>query len=135
MDSVDTSLCIHRQLDDHSHLFTMVEGTRDAVKAMANYIEQLQLAHKWYGKGHIRLLVDARDAAGLPVRYLFEILSDYNRSYPELEPPGLTLAYLRSPDAVILDIYHMMAELFEPPLRVQFFIDEEKAKRWLLESN
>ena len=61
-------------------------------------------------------------------RYLFEILSDYNRAYPDLEPPGLKLAFLRSPDTVILDIYHMMAELFDPPLSIQFFIDEDAAQ-------
>ena len=134
MDTLNTSLCSHQPLDNHNHVFRMVEGTRDSINVMAYYIEQLQLANKWYGKGHICLLVDARSAAGLPIRYLFEVLSDYNRPYPDLEPPRLTLAYLRSPDAVILDIYHMMAELFEPPITVQFFIDEERAKRWLLET-
>lgn len=135
MKTVDSTLCVHQMLDKHSHMFTMAEGTRETVKTMAHYIEQIQMEHKWYGTKRIRLLIDARSAVALPVRYLFEVLNDYNRAYPNLEPPRLMLAYLRSPDAVILDIYHMMAELFEPPLTVQFFIDEERAKRWLLESS
>lgn len=135
MNTVDSSLCVYEKLDEHSHMFMMAEGTREAVKTMAHYIEQIQVAHEWYGREQIRLLVDARSAVGLPIRYLFELLSDYNRAYPNLEPPRLKLALVRSPDAVILDIYHMMAELFEPPLTVQFFIDEDRAKRWLLESD
>lgn len=134
MDTVDTTLCIHQKLDEGTHRFTLLEGSRETVRALAQSIEGLQLSHQWYGMGHIRLLVDARSAVGLPVRYLFEILSDYNRAYPELDPPRLSLAYIRSPETVILDIYHMMAELFEPPLTLQFFIEEDHAERWLLET-
>ncbi|MGB7339803.1 MAG: hypothetical protein WBC91_12990 [Phototrophicaceae bacterium] len=133
MDKVDTSLCVHQILATSKHRFSLVEGSRDAVRALANHIEQLQITHQWYGKGHIFLLIDARSAVGLPIRYLFEVLSDYNRSYEDLEAPKLTLAYLRSPDTVILDVYHMMAELFDPPLSVQFFIEEAHAERWLME--
>lgn len=131
MDKVDTSLCVHQALAPTTHKFDLVEGSREAVRALANHVEQLQVIHQWYGKEHILLLVDARNAVGLPIRYLFEILSDYNRPYDGLESPKLTLAYLRSPDTVILDVYHMMAELFEPPLSVQFFIEEDHALRWL----
>jgi len=135
MDQVNNELCTRRAINDNTHAFVMSGGTRDAVKAMANHIEELQLARQWYGIDQIRMLVDAREAVGLPIRYLFEILSDYNRAYPDLEPPGLKLAFLRSPDTVILDIYHMMAELFDPPLSIQFFIDEDAAKRWLMKSD
>lgn len=129
------SLCSYKVHDNNTYTFELSEGSRDAVKALADCIEKLQLDGKWYGKGHLRLLVDARIAVGLPIRYLFEVLSDYNRPYPNLEPPKLSLAYLRSPDTVILDVYHMLAELFEPPLTVQFFTDDARAKRWLSESN
>jgi hypothetical protein len=72
-----------------------------------------------------------RAAVNLPIRYLFEMLSDYNRSYPNLAAPQVKMAYLRSPETVVLDVYSMMAELFEPPLTVQFFTDETKARAWL----
>ncbi|MEM9952253.1 MAG: hypothetical protein AAF846_11660 [Chloroflexota bacterium] len=134
MDKVDSSLCAYEALADRTHAFTFSQGSREAVQAFAYQIEQLQLNRQWYGKGQLYLLVDARGAVSLPVRYLFEILSDYNREYPDLEPPRLTLAYLRSPDMVILDSYHMMAELLSPPLTIQFFIEEDHAKRWLAEA-
>lgn len=129
--SVDNTLCEYTALAGNTHRFIFHAGSRDAVKEWAQHIERLQLAQNWYGQDHIRLLLDARDAVNLPIRYLFEMLSDYNRPYPNLEPPHLTMAYLRSPDTVILDIYLMMAELFEPPLTVQFFTDDAKAQAWL----
>ena len=131
---VDSPLCLHNTLDNQTHTFILNEGSREAVDVWANYIEQLQIDHQWYGLGHIRLLVDARDAMGLPIRYLFEMLSDYNRAYEHLDPPRITLAYLRNPDTVILDVYHMMAEYFDPPLTVQFFTDADRAEQWLLQS-
>lgn len=131
---VNSPLCLHQTLDNQTHSFILHEGSRKAVDVWAHHIEQLQIDRKWYGLGHIRLLVDAREAKGLPIRYLFEMLSDYNRAYEGLEPPHITLAYLRNPDTVILDVYHMMAEYFEPPLTVQFFTDEARAKNWLINS-
>jgi hypothetical protein len=135
MESVNTALCEHHVLGTNQHLFIFREGNREAVKAWAHHIEQLQLARHWYNTSHLKLLVDARSAVDLPIRYLFETLSDYNRAYPDLEAPRVSMAYLRSPDTPILEIYQMMAELFEPPLTVQFFLDEDKAQRWLQDSN
>lgn len=134
MNTIDISLCKHQALNDFTHLFIFQTGGRKAVEAWAQYIETLQVEHQWYSKKHIKLLIDARQAIKLPIRYLFEILSDYNRVYPDLEPPRLTMAFLRSPDTVILDVYLVMAELFEPPLTVQFFTNEEKAHRWISEA-
>lgn len=134
MNPVDVSLCEHQVLDSQTHQFTFTAGNREAVNIWAQYIENLQLKGQWYGKSHIKLLIDARQALQLPVRYLFEMLSDYNRSYPDLKAPRVTMAFLRSPDTAILDIYLMMAELFEPPLTVQFFTDERKSRRWLTEA-
>ncbi|MGJ3240151.1 MAG: hypothetical protein ACFE0Q_15700 [Anaerolineae bacterium] len=131
----DLSLCSYEALADGSYAFTLHDSSRDAVQALAHHIEQLQLARKWYGKDHVRLLIDARQASTLPIRYLFEVLNDYNRPYPHLDPPKLTMAYLRNPETVILDMYHMLAELFNPPMSVQYFMDAERAKSWLLESN
>lgn len=131
---VNSPLCLHEALDNQTHTFTITDGTRDAVDDWAHHIEVLQVNHAWYGLGHVRLLIDAREAIGLPIRYLFEVLSDYNRSYDGLVPPRITLAYLRSADTVILDVYHMMAEYFEPSLTVQFFTDEDRARQWLLQS-
>lgn len=135
MESVDTALCEHQVLEDKSHRFSFQAGNREAVQAWAHHIEQMQLKHKWYNTGHIKILVDARHAVELPIRYLFEMLSDYNRAYPNLEAPRVTMAYLRSADTPILEIYQMMAELFEPPLTVQFFLEEDKAERWLQEAH
>jgi hypothetical protein len=135
MESVNTALCEHQVLDAKQHRFTFQEGNREAIKAWAHHIEQLQLERGWYNTGHLKLLVDARNAVDLPIRYLFEMLSDYNREYPDLESPIVTMAYLRSPETAILEIYQMMAELFEPPLTVQFFLEEDKALRWLQETH
>jgi hypothetical protein len=135
MESVNIALCEYQMLDTTQHRFTFQEGSREAVKAWAHHIEQLQLDRHWYNTGHLKLLVDSRNAVDLPIRYLFEMLSDYNRAYPDLEAPRVTMAYLRSPDTAILEIYQMMAELFEPPLTVQFFLEEDKARRWLQETH
>jgi hypothetical protein len=134
MESVNTALCDYQAIDKNSHRFILQEGNREAVKAWAHQLEQLQLARQWYNTGHVKLLLDARQATELPIRNLFETLSDYNRSYPDLEAPRVSLAYLRNPDTPILEIYQMMAELFEPPLSVQFFLEEDKALRWLQEA-
>jgi hypothetical protein len=134
MNTINVALCEHQTLDEHNHHFVFHAGNREAVDVWAQHIENLQLSRQWYDKGHIKLLIDAREAINLPIRYLFEIMSDYNRAYPDLEPPRLTMAFLRSTDTVILDVYLMMTELFEPPLTVQFFTDEERAKRWLTET-
>jgi hypothetical protein len=131
MNSIDLSLCEHQVIDAKTHQFTFHAENREAILTWAQHIENLQLNGQWYDKGHIKLLIDARQAINLSLRYFFEMLSDYNRAYPDLEAPRITMAFLRSPDTVILDIYLMMAELFEPPLTVQFFTDEEKALRWL----
>lgn len=135
MESVNTALCEHQALESTLHRFTFQAGSREAVQAWAHHIEQMQLKREWYNTGHIKLFVDARQAIDLPIRYLFEMLSDYNRAYPDLEAPRVTMAYLRSPDTPILEIYQMMAELFEPPLTVQFFLEEDKAQRWLQEAH
>ncbi|MEL6404090.1 MAG: hypothetical protein AAFV98_04825 [Chloroflexota bacterium] len=133
MEKVDLSLCKYEALEPaNTHSFIFTEGSRGAVKAFAQRIESLQVSGKWYGKGTVFLLLDAQSALGLPIRYLFEIISDYNRVYPDLDPPHIKMAFVRSPDTVILDIYHMMAELFEPPLTVQFFTESDRAERWLL---
>jgi hypothetical protein len=129
--SANNALCEHRTVSDKAHEFVFRGENRDAVQAWANHIEQLQLAQTWYNKGQIDMLLDAREAINLPIRHLFEVLSDYNRSYPNLEAPRVKMAYLRSPETVVLDIYSMMAELFEPPLTIQFFTDEAKARAWL----
>jgi hypothetical protein len=134
MDSVNTALCEYQALEPKLHVFTFNADSREAIQAWAHHIEQLQLKRQWYNTGQVKLLVDARRAVELPIRYLFEMLSDYNRAYPDLEAPRVSLAYLRSPDTPILEIYQMMAELFEPPLSVQFFLDEDKASRWLSEA-
>lgn len=128
---VNSPLCLHSALDTHTHTFILNEGSREAVDVWAEHIEQIQIDHQWYGLEHVRLLVDAREANGLPMRYLFEILSDYNRSYEHLDPPRITLAYLHDPATIILDVYHMMAEFFDPPLTVQYFTDEDRARQWL----
>ncbi|MDQ7026749.1 MAG: hypothetical protein Q9P01_10965 [Anaerolineae bacterium] len=128
---VKNALCEHQVVSEKSHEFLFHDDGREAVQAWAKHIEQLQLAQSWYNKGHINLLMDAREAVNLPIRYLFEILSDYNRHYPSLDAPRVKMAYLRSPETVVLDVYSMMAELFEPPLTVQFFTDENKARTWL----
>jgi hypothetical protein len=128
---VKNALCEHRAVSDNTHEFIFRDDSRDAVQAWANHIEQLQLAQTWYNKAQIHLLLDAREAVNLPIRYLFEMLSDYNRSYPNLQAPRVKMAYLRSPETVVLDVYSMMAELFEPPLTVQFFTDASKARAWL----
>ena len=135
MESVNTALCEHQALEPKLHRFTFQEASREAIQVWAHHIEQLQLKRQWYNTGHMKLLVDARHAIDLPIRYLFEMLSDYNRAYPDLDAPRVSLAYLRSPDTPILEIYQMMAELFEPPLTVQFFLEEDKAQRWLQEAN
>jgi hypothetical protein len=134
MVTVNTALCEYQALEPNLHRFTFQEASREAIQAWAHHIEQLQLKRQWYNTSHVKLLVDARHAIDLPVRYLFEMLSDYNRAYPDLEAPRVSLAYLRSPDTPILEIYQMMAELFEPPLTVQFFLEEDKASRWLGEA-
>lgn len=128
---IDESLCYHQPLADNVHKFVFVTNTREAIQEWAQHIERLQLAHRWYNRGHIRLLLDARTIREFPIRYLFEVLSDYNRAYPELEPPHLTMGFLHHPDTPILSIFYQFADLLHPPLMLRFFTDESQALRWL----
>ncbi|MCA9913854.1 MAG: STAS/SEC14 domain-containing protein [Anaerolineae bacterium] len=124
-------LCIHEQRAALEHEFVFQASNRAAVEAWAGLIEQLQLSHLWYNKGHLRLLLDARSAKELPLRYLFELLNDYNRSYPGLEAPELSLAFVHDPQTVILSIYEMIPELLTPPVTAKYFTDESSARAWL----
>jgi hypothetical protein len=124
-------LCKHQQIQPLEHKFVFQASNRAAVQEWAYLIEQLQLQKLWYNQAHLRLLLDARVAKELPLRYLFELLSDYNRSYPGLEAPSLSIAYLHDPQTVILSIYEMIPELLSPPVTVKYFTDEANAKQWL----
>ncbi len=124
-------LCEHQQVTALEHEFVFQASNRAAVQEWAYLIEQLQLQRLWYNQKHLRLLLDARKAKELPLRYLFELLSDYNRSYPDLEAPSLTIAYLHDPQTVILSIYEMIPELLSPPVTVKYFTDEATARAWL----
>lgn len=128
---MDQSLCQHDTLAGGFHRFTFQASSREAVQSWAQHVEQLQLTHQWYGRQHILLLLDARNAAELPLRYLFEMISDYNRAYPDLQAPSLVLAYLHHPSALILDLYRVLAEMLNPPVRIEFFTDEDTARDWL----
>jgi len=124
-------LCKHQKLNSLGHEFVFQASNREAVQEWAYLIEQLQLQKLWYNQGHLRLLLDARAAKELPLRYLFELLSDYNRSYPGLDAPSLSIAFVHDPQTVILSIYEMIPELLSPPVRVKYFTDEASAKEWL----
>ncbi len=128
-------LCTHEQRASLEHDFVFQESSRAAVEAWAALIEQLQLSHLWYNKGHLRLLLDSRTARELPLRYLFELLSDYNRSYPGLDAPQLSIAFVHDPQTVILSIYEMIPELLSPPVTAKYFTDEASARSWLQEQS
>lgn len=131
MDQPATSLCQYQQTDDGVHRFTFEAGTREAVRAWAHELEQVQLAGQWYGKEHVRVLLDARQAIDLPIRYLFECLSDYNREYPDLKPPHVRMAYLHNSETIILSIFYMFAELLAEEVTVEFFTDKQAALAWV----
>lgn len=124
-------LCQYRHADDGTHAFTFEAGTREAVRAWAHELEQVQLAGNWYGKERVRVLLDARRAVDLPIRYLFECLSDYNREYPDLKPPRVRMAYLHDSETIILSIFYMFAELLAEEVTVEFFTDKAEALAWL----
>lgn len=128
---VDPNLCVHEAEGNDAHRFVFKSGDREAVDAWAQHVEQLQLDHQWYGRNRLVLLLDARHAVDLPLRYLFEVISDYNRAYPNLDAPFLVVAYLHHPDALILDLYRVLAEMLTPPVRIEFFTDENAARAWL----
>jgi hypothetical protein len=125
------NLCVHQPQSDNQHHFTFRSGTRQAVREWLNRLETIQLKGKWYGKDRVYLLLDARQAVDLPVRYLFECLSDYNREYPDLQPPSVRIAYLHHPDTIVLSIYYLFAELMDSSVTVEFFSDEAAALDWL----
>ena len=39
--------------------FVLHEGTRASVDSFAHQLEQQQMIHNWYNRGHITLLIDA----------------------------------------------------------------------------
>lgn len=132
MVEISGARCLYTELPDGVHQFTFHETSREAVDEWTNHLEQLQLAHKWYGKGIVRLMLDAR-AGSLPIRYLFECLSDYNREYAELTPPHVRMAYVYGEESQMLSIFASFADLMPVPTRAAFFKSEEfdKALGWL----
>ncbi len=133
MQSVSDGLCRLVERNDGIYEFVFAQTGREAIDAWAAQLETLQLAGNWYGKGQVRVLLDVRDVE-LPVRYLFECLSDYNRAYHNLIPPHVRLAYVHKPATIILDIYRMFAELMSTPCTAEFFPAERYAEavKWLL---
>ena len=128
--SVD-QLCTYQRGADDLHEFTFRSGSREAVREWLNQLETIQLAGDWYGKDAVYVLLDARQAVDLPIRYLFECLSDYNREYPDLKPPAVKIAYLHHPDTIVLSIFYLFAELLDSSVTVEFFADSSKARAWL----
>lgn len=130
------SLCKHQELDNGIHQFTFFADDRSAVDEWAAHIEQLQINGKWYGKGVMRLLLDSRASGQLPMRYLFECLSDYNREYEHLrlKAPEIRMAYVHDDSIAILEIFNLFAGLMPVPTQARFFSDHEieAAKVWLL---
>jgi hypothetical protein len=124
-------LCTYHRGADDLHEFTFRTGSREAVRAWLDRLEKIQLAGEWYGKDAVYVLLDARQAVDLPIRSLFECLSDYNREYPDLKPPSVRMAYLHHPDTIVLSIYYLFAELLDSSVTVEFFDDEREARAWL----
>jgi len=131
MNPAADSLCQYRHISNDLHEFLFHDNSRDAIKAWANHVEQLQLKRAWYGKSLVRLLLDARKTPDLSLRFLFEMLSDYNRPYPQLVPPQVRIAYLHNSDTKILSVYYQFAELMKQPTSIEFFKDKDAALSWL----
>ena len=129
-----TALCQCQERDNGVFEFTFFADDYHAVDQWADRIEQLQLAGKWYGKSVVRLLLDTRNSGQLPLRYLFECLSDYNREYPHLQPPHVRLAYVHSSSFTMLDVFKMFATLLPVPTVAEFFTEDEydDAMNWVL---
>lgn len=133
MQSVSDGLCRYVERDDEIYEFVFEKTGREAIDAWAAQLEGLQLVGKWYGREQVRVLLDVRDVE-LPIRYLFECLSDYNRAYQNLVPPHVRLAYVHKPGTIILEIYRMFAELMSTPCTAEFFDSDRypDAIKWLL---
>lgn len=127
------SNCEYHLRSDGIHEFVFKADERASIDAWVHILEQIQLAGQWYGKPQVTLLLDARHASHLPIRYLFECLSDYNRAYPSLKPPAVVIGYVHSPTAVILSIYYTLAELMAQPTTIQFFTEKGEALDWLIQ--
>lgn len=124
---------MHRSLENGVHEFRFLEPTRDAVDEWANHLEQLQLQGHWYGRETVRLILDTRQSGSLPIRYLFECLSDYNREYAHLKPPKVRIAYVHAPSQIILPIFSTFADLMPVPTKARFFEADayDQALAWL----
>lgn len=118
------------QLNENIHKFTFDSEGREAVDEWAQEIERIQLEGHWYGQPLVRLLLDARDVADVPVRYLFECLSDYNREYEQLMPPRVRLAYIHNAETPMLSIFHTFATLLSTPVDAAFFSADEVESAW-----
>lgn len=132
-----TALCQCHTLNNGVFEFTFFADNHHAVDQWANLIEQLQLEGKWYGQPVVRLLMDTRESGQLPLRYLFECLSDYNREYPHLQPPHVRLAYVHSSAFTMLDVFKMFATLMPSPTAAEFFDETQydQAVSWVLSND
>lgn len=124
-------LCHYHEGANQVHHFVFSDSTRAALQQWANHLEQLQLRRVWYNRAQVYLLLDTRAGMEFPLRHVFEIIADYNRSYPQLDAPQIVMAVLHHSKTSILEIYPMMAELLQPPLKLQFFTDSKAAEQWL----
>lgn len=127
MDERQTTLCTHTEMRENQHKFVFHSSNRDALKAWANHIEQLQLQRKWYNRAQVSLLLDVRSSSGLSVRVFFEYLSDYNRPYAQLKPPKVRIAFVHGTDFEVKDVYQQFADLMTTPTEIGFFLTETDA--------
>lgn len=127
--------CAYRHLAHNVHEFVFLEANHQAVDEWASILETIQLAGNWYGQNTVRIILDTRQAGQLPIRYMFECLSDYNREYAYLKAPQLRMAILYNTESsIMLPIFTTFAEMMRSPVKTAFFTDADvdKSMLWLL---
>ncbi|MCS6835985.1 MAG: STAS/SEC14 domain-containing protein [Anaerolineae bacterium] len=133
-----TSNALHI-IQDAQNICTCVffSSSREAIDEWMSIIEKWQVRGLWYGRQVVRLLVDASQVKGLPLRYLLECLADYNRAYPGLQAPNVRLAYLYSADERVPSVFSLVARLMSNTLQADYFPREqlEAARAWLLSND
>lgn len=115
------------------HEFIFYASHRYAIDHMMVWIAQHDAEGAWF-EPVTRLLLDTRlTQQRLPVRYLFECLSDFHRVHPHPESL-LRIALVQPHHAVVLGIYNDFAQMLQQPVQLAYFDADEygAAVEWLL---
>lgn len=124
-------LCEYHPVTDKIHEFTFHAGGREAIEQWKQRLQDVFQQHPRHHPETVLMLLDVRDCARMPMRYLFECLDDYRRLSAPLMP--VRIACVCGPDARLMSLFKEFETMLSSSIQARFFDQDYAAARaWLL---